>query len=312
MLAGGGHLADLRFEKDDCPNLLWTPPWKGIDPHQFNPDLDAETYGGGSEARLLSGIRGHNLCFPFWGDPTPTEYVAGATFHGESNVVNWHRDSDDAEVLRISAVLPQSQMTFRRDIRVEGESVFVECVAENLTCWDKAVVWCEHATFGPPLLSASDCLFEASLGQGFLTGQEGGDLFRWPQGKDGTQEFDLTEYSDACPHELANSFAVTSGEVSAFFPRNESQARHIARIHVFANGFPLAERLGALQRAHANTGHGVQQHAAARHNESPRQEFAGDGSSCLRLARCARHIEETLHHSRVQDLSSGSATCGLS
>ena len=106
ILEGGGYLAELRRADQDCPNLLWEPPWPTMDPHDFDPSVHEAAYGGGSEARLLATIAGHNLCLPFWGDPSAAEYAAGASFHGEAGQVRWRLDSSRQDDLNISALLP--------------------------------------------------------------------------------------------------------------------------------------------------------------------------------------------------------------
>jgi hypothetical protein len=60
VLVEGGHIAGM-LHKPSGVNPLWTPPWPSIEPSAYAPDRHPE-YGGGSDARLLSGIMGHNLC----------------------------------------------------------------------------------------------------------------------------------------------------------------------------------------------------------------------------------------------------------
>ena len=48
-----------------------------IEPSVFGA-ADAATYGGGSDARLLAGIMGHNLCLDIFGPPSDEEAQAGA------------------------------------------------------------------------------------------------------------------------------------------------------------------------------------------------------------------------------------------
>ena len=59
FLAGGGHLAAIYLADQPETNPLWSPPWKSMDPTDFDPDRDGPTYGGQA---LLAGICGHNLC----------------------------------------------------------------------------------------------------------------------------------------------------------------------------------------------------------------------------------------------------------
>ena len=49
---------------------------KPIDSDQYNPSIQGVIDSTGPEARLMSGLAGHNLCFPFWGDPSEAEYKA--------------------------------------------------------------------------------------------------------------------------------------------------------------------------------------------------------------------------------------------
>ena len=52
----------------------------------------AATYGGGSDARLLAGIMGHNLCLDIFGPPSDEEALAGLTAHGEGSVAAYELD----------------------------------------------------------------------------------------------------------------------------------------------------------------------------------------------------------------------------
>lgn len=215
IVQGGGHLAELKLLNGDFPNLLWEPPWETMDPQAFIPEVHEFIYGGGSEARLLSGILGHNLCFPFWGEPTASEYAAGATAHGESNVVRWQRDPASDRALAISAKMPESHTCMRRVIRIESTQIHFDCIAENLSMWDRPVAWCEHVTFGPPFLSAAT-EFEASVGAGFVTAHEQGGTFHWPEGR-GEIRCDLRRFSSRTHRHLVNSFLVDDNSGNPFF-----------------------------------------------------------------------------------------------
>ena len=86
ILESGGHIGEIVLKGSDAVNPLWIPPRATMDPDQFDPDRDAGVYGRGTSARLLSGLLGHNLCFPFWGEPSPAEAAAGMSLHGEAGV----------------------------------------------------------------------------------------------------------------------------------------------------------------------------------------------------------------------------------
>src|SRR5687767_13381357 len=84
VLEEGGHIAEI-FDKVAGVNPLWTPPWPSIEPSHYGP-AHAHLYGSGSDARLLAGIMGHNLCLDIFGPPTDDEAKAGLVAHGEGSV----------------------------------------------------------------------------------------------------------------------------------------------------------------------------------------------------------------------------------
>jgi hypothetical protein len=193
------------------------PPWQTIDPDKFDPAIHEQQYGGGSEARLLSGIAGHNLCIPFWGHPSSPEYAAGATFHGEAGLVTWQAESTTSEGLQLSAILPRSDLRIRRDIRLSRDTVVFDSSVTNLKPWDRPIAWCEHVTFGPPFLSARETVFDASLGEGFITGRERDGTFLWPEGR-GELKSDLRQFSAIAHRDLVNSFVVNdTADGSSYF-----------------------------------------------------------------------------------------------
>src|SRR5580658_7968927 len=93
ILEQGGHIAEI-FHKQIGVNPLWVPPWPSIEPAAFDPALHPE-YGSGAEARLLAGIMGHNLCLDIFGGPSPEEFAAGLTVHGESSVARYGIGEED-------------------------------------------------------------------------------------------------------------------------------------------------------------------------------------------------------------------------
>ena len=85
VLKEGGHVAEI-LDKPSGVNPLWTPPWPSIEPSTYDPHKHPE-YGAGTDARLLAGIMGHNLCLDVFGGPSDAESAAGITPHGEGSVV---------------------------------------------------------------------------------------------------------------------------------------------------------------------------------------------------------------------------------
>ena len=84
VLHEGGHIAEI-FDKRANVSPLWIPHWTSMDPSQFDRD-QPDMYGTGSEAKLLAGIMGHNLCLDLFGAPSEEEARAGLTVHGEGSV----------------------------------------------------------------------------------------------------------------------------------------------------------------------------------------------------------------------------------
>ena len=75
VLVEGGHIAEV-YDKSAGVNPLWTPPWPSIEPSAYD-SAQHTAYGSGVEARLLSGIMGHNLCLDIFGGPSDEEAAAG-------------------------------------------------------------------------------------------------------------------------------------------------------------------------------------------------------------------------------------------
>src|SRR5258705_7652695 len=87
VLEEGGHIAEM-LDKRSGVNPLWTPPWPSMEPSTYVAARHAE-YGSSSEAKLLAGIMGHNLCLDIFGAPSDEETAAGLTPHGEASVVRY-------------------------------------------------------------------------------------------------------------------------------------------------------------------------------------------------------------------------------
>ncbi len=216
ILKWGAQFAELVLAERPLVSPLWVPPWTTIEPNRYQLALHESLYGGGSESRLLSGLAGHNICFPFWGNPTTAEYQAGMSFHGECNLVRWILEETRSQSITLSGFFPESNLRMRRTIELSNRQIKVQSVAENLSAWDKPVAWCEHVTFGPPFLDSVKTSFQATAAKGFKTGEEAGESFCWPQGK-GEIGCDLSRFSRSEHRDLVNSFLIDSAVGDAYF-----------------------------------------------------------------------------------------------
>ena len=211
----GGHLAETTWRSSGV-NPLWVQDRPTIDPDQFDTAIHEGIYGSDSEALLISGLLGHNLCLPWWGPPSEAEFRAGMTYHGETNIVRWRAMEHSARALRIEALLPESALRVTRSLECRGPVVNFETVVENLSAWDRPLSWCEHVTLGPPFLSADSTRFYADLLRGFRTSREREGVFDWPEGN-GERRCDLTRFSREPHSDLVNSFLVDAQHDHACF-----------------------------------------------------------------------------------------------
>lgn len=185
VLLEGGHVAEIR-DLGTGVNPLWTPHWPSIEPGAYEASRHPE-YGNGSDASLLAGIMGHNLCLDIFGGPSAEEARAGLPAHGEASVAGFdHAGGDD--FLEMHAVLPSAQLRVERRITLERRTVhFVEAV-ENLTATDRPVGWTQHVTLGPPFLEDGTELHVTADRSLVYPGQFGpadylkpGAAFTWPR-----------------------------------------------------------------------------------------------------------------------------------
>jgi hypothetical protein len=205
ILQCGGHIGEITLKGGSEVNPLWVPPVPTIDSDQYDPAIHGAIYGKNSEARLLSGLVGHNLCFPYWGDPSEAEAAAGMTFHGETNIRRWSLLEETPQRLSLEVRLPESDLVFRRIIHLKGAALHVDSIASNQSAWDRPFGWCEHVTFGPPFLESGMTRFDASAGRGFVTGHPEGESFCWPTGRHGA-DFNLREFARMEHSDLVNSY----------------------------------------------------------------------------------------------------------
>lgn len=212
ILKSGGHVGEILLREPGAVNPLWIQSRPTIDSDRFDPARHEKTYGGGVEARLLSGLVGHNLCFPFWGNPSPAEGRAGMTFHGEAGIIRWKQENAGNGGLTVSAEFPESRTRFVRTVRVRGQIAYFDETAENLSAWDRPVGWCEHVTLGPPFLERQVTLIDASLARGRLEKTE----FMWPEGMAADQRIDLRQIRAGGPI-FVNNFQVDPKRKYGFF-----------------------------------------------------------------------------------------------
>src|SRR5260370_19865618 len=108
VLQCGGHLAEIVLKDANHVNPLWVQSRPTIDSDAYDPAIHGHLYGTSPEARLLSGLTGHNLCFPFWGNPSSSEIAAGMTFHGETNIRRWQLATESCDEITLEVQLPES------------------------------------------------------------------------------------------------------------------------------------------------------------------------------------------------------------
>ena len=159
VLQEGGHIAEI-FDKAAGVNPLWTPPWPTIEPSEYSP-AHADTYGSGSDARLLAGIMGHNVCLDIFGPPTHEEAEAGLTAHGEGSVGPYDL-SATGDTLLARAHFPIAGLEFERRIVLRDRVLMIREMLTNVTSSDRAIGWTQHVTLGPPFLQRGSTQFRAS------------------------------------------------------------------------------------------------------------------------------------------------------
>ena len=230
VLQTGGHVAEIVL-KESGVNPLWIQSRPTIETDQYVADKHEKFYDGGPGARLMSGIMGHSLCFPYWGDPSASEYAAGMTYHGETGISRWTQTAGANDTLTVAAELPESRTRFTRSVRVAGQVVWFEETAENESAWDRPVGWCEHVTMGPPFLEREATIIDASLTRGEAYGRE----LAWPLGADENGAVDLHRVRRDGPV-LVNHFLVDPAREWGFFT-----ALHPGKRLLFGYAFPRAD-----------------------------------------------------------------------
>jgi hypothetical protein len=222
VLEEGGHIAEI-FDKVAGVNPLWTPPWPSIEPSHYGP-AHAHLYGSGSDARLLAGIMGHNLCLDIFGPPTDDEAKAGLVAHGEGSVAPYALTVSDGELL-VRAGFPIAGLEFERHIVLRERVLRIRETLKNVTRADRAIGWTQHVTLGPPFLEKGTTAFRASASRSKVFESEFGAHdylrpaadFEWPMAptKDGRLA-DLRVFSDA-KQSSGYTAHLMNGDATAFF-----------------------------------------------------------------------------------------------
>jgi hypothetical protein len=162
VLVEGGHIAEL-LHKASGVSPLWMPVWPSIEPSLVDAGRHPE-FGTGSDARLLAGIMGHNLCLDIFGGPSDEEAAAGLSAHGEASIAPYTLDVR-GETFVASADLPLAALRVEREIVLHARGLRVRESVENLSACDRPVGWTEHVTLGPPFLERGSTAFRASAGR---------------------------------------------------------------------------------------------------------------------------------------------------
>ena len=222
VLQEGGHIAEI-FDKAAGVNPLWTPPWPSIEPSEYGPG-HADMYGTGSDARLLAGIMGHNVCLDIFGPPTDEEAKAGLAAHGEGSVAPYELTVSGGDLLA-RARFPIAGLEFERHILLRDRVVLIRETLKNVTSADRAIGWTQHVTLGPPFLEQGTTVFRASASQskvfestfGAHDYLRPGAEFEWPMAptKDG-RFTDLRLFSDA-KQSSGYTAHLVNGDATAFF-----------------------------------------------------------------------------------------------
>jgi hypothetical protein len=223
VLEEGGHLAEV-FDKRAQISPLWMPQWTSLEPSALDADA-AKIFGTRSDARLLAGIMGHNLCLDLFGGPSAEEEAAGMTAHGEASL-NCYAISGNEQELRMELAMPISQLHLVRMLTLVGEHVRIRESVENIASTDRPIAWTQHVTLSPPFLDPATTQFQASLTRSIVSETDPGldqylvpgSEFDWPMapGKNATHH-DLTRMHATAPASGYTAHVVDASRETAFF-----------------------------------------------------------------------------------------------
>lgn len=223
VLEEGGHIAEV-FDKRAQVNPLWVPHWPSVEPSGFSFEKYPQ-FGAGSDAKLLAGIMGHNLCLDLFGGPSSAEAAAGITAHGEGSV-NKYEITETPTGLSMSLHLPLAQLQFTRTLELSGHDVLVCETVENLTAADRPIAWTQHVTLSPPFLDPTTTQFRASMKHSIVSETDpgesmylaAGENFEWPlapRSDGGTS--DLRGMNANAPASAYTAHVADDGREDAFF-----------------------------------------------------------------------------------------------
>ncbi len=222
VLEEGGHVAEI-YDKASGVNPLWTPPWPSIEPSDYRP-AHADLYGSGTDARLLAGIMGHNLCLDIFGSPTDDEAKAGMSAHGEGAVAPYELTANGADLVA-RAQFPMAGLEFERQLRLRERTLTIRETLVNRSRRDRQIGWTQHVTLGPPFLERGATQFRASATRSkvfestfgahdYLTP---GAEFAWPMAPAlNGGDSDLRVFTEA-DHSSAYTAHLMNGSGTAFF-----------------------------------------------------------------------------------------------
>jgi hypothetical protein len=223
VLVEGGHIAEV-LDKRTGISPLWSPPWNSIEPSAFDAAAHGDLFGRGSDAQLLAGIAGHNLCLDIFGGPSDDEAAAGLTAHGEGSVVAYDVTASGGS-LSMRADFPLAQIGFERRLELDGRSVQVEEDVASGCDVDRPIGWTQHVTLGPPFLEKGRTEFRASATRSRTFEERFGAAdyllaatdFDWPSGprSDGGVA-DLRRFTNAAASSAYTAHLMTAAGDSAF------------------------------------------------------------------------------------------------
>jgi hypothetical protein len=223
VLREGGHIAEI-FDKRAAVNPLWTPQWPSIEPSAYSRDAHPQ-FGSGSDAKLLAGIMGHNVCLDIFGGPSEEEAAAGLSAHGDAPVARYEIASSD-NALTMRAYLPSAQLTFERRIDLADRTLRIRERVENLAAFDRPIGWTEHVTLGRPFLENGATEFRASAARSkVFDGEFGahdylasGAAFDWPLAPSASGGFvDLQRFTNASSSSAYTAHLMSEARETAFF-----------------------------------------------------------------------------------------------
>jgi hypothetical protein len=223
VLEEGGHIAEIRDARTGI-NPLWTPPWTSVEPSAFD-GATHPAFGSGSDAKLLAGIMGHNLCLDIFGGPSDEEAAAGVTAHGDGSVARYAIEAT-GDRLAMRARLPLAEIRFERRVALHGRTVHIREQIDSLSAFDRPIAWTQHVTLGPPFLQRGVTEFRASASRSkVFEAQFGADdylqraaEFVWPSApRAGGGVVDLRRYADEPRSSAYTAHRMDQARDTAFF-----------------------------------------------------------------------------------------------